>query len=143
MKPSHAKQKGVVLVVSLILLLLLTVIAITAATTSSLQSRMASNAQDMNLAFQSAESGLTRWMAEFNLSAAFDRALLFGSNNGTQGSASIDRIDEVRAENCTYGSVGLTGFTFTCYHLTSTSSAGDGTSVAQHQMGYLVREGQL
>lgn len=139
MKSSHTRQQGVVLVVSLILLLLLTVIAITAASTSSLQSRMAANAQDMNLAFQAAESGLTRWMAEFNISDAFDRSNLLGG----QGTANIERIDEVRVENCNFGSLGPTGFVFTCYHLTSTSSAAAGSAAAQHQMGYLVREGQL
>lgn len=139
MKPSRKKQQGVVLVVSLILLLLLTVIAITAATSSSLQSRMAANAQDMNLAFQAAESGLTRWIAEFTITDAFDRADLLG----VQGVAEIERMDEVVVENCNYGSLSPTGFTFTCYHLTSTSSAADGTAAAQHQMGYLVREGQL
>ena len=138
MKSSRKKQQGVVLVISLIILLLLTVLAITAATSSSLQSRMAANAQDMNLAFQSAESGLTRWITEFNISSGFDRTVLLGD----QGAASIERMEELKVENCIYGSVSPTGFIFTCYHLTSTSSAADGSAAAQHQMGYLVREGQ-
>ncbi|MCH2342147.1 PilX N-terminal domain-containing pilus assembly protein [Pseudomonas sp. NPDC047963] len=54
--PRH--QSGVVLVVSLILLLLLTILAITASTSSSLQERMAGNAQESNVAFQAAESAL-------------------------------------------------------------------------------------
>ncbi|WP_137818235.1 PilX N-terminal domain-containing pilus assembly protein [Pseudomonas sp. 2FG] len=58
MKPLARNQRGVVLVVSLILLLLLTVLAISASTTSSLQERMAFNAQENNIAFQTAESGL-------------------------------------------------------------------------------------
>ncbi|UTW06691.1 PilX N-terminal domain-containing pilus assembly protein [Pseudomonas benzenivorans] len=52
------KQSGVVLVVSLILLLLLTILAITASTSSSLQERMATNAQESNIAFQASESAL-------------------------------------------------------------------------------------
>jgi|GEM_PF-2676124 len=52
------QQSGVVLVVSLILLLLLTILAITASTSSSLQERMAGNAQESNVAFQAAESAL-------------------------------------------------------------------------------------
>jgi type IV pilus assembly protein PilX len=47
-----------VLAVSLILLLLLTILAITASTSSSLQERMAGNAQENNVAFQAAESAL-------------------------------------------------------------------------------------
>lgn len=53
-----AKQDGAVLVISLILLLLLTILAITASSTASLQERMAGNAQEANIAFQTAESGL-------------------------------------------------------------------------------------
>jgi type IV pilus assembly protein PilX len=52
------RQRGVVLAVSLILLLLLTILAITASTSSSLQERMASNAQESNIAFQASESAL-------------------------------------------------------------------------------------
>lgn len=52
------QQSGVVLVVSLILLLLLTILAITASTSSSLQERMAGNAQESNVAFQASESAL-------------------------------------------------------------------------------------
>jgi len=51
-------QSGAALVVSLIILLLLTVLAISASNTSSLQERMAFNAQENNIAFQTAESGL-------------------------------------------------------------------------------------
>lgn len=53
-----ATQRGAVLVISLILLLLLTILAITASSTASLQERMAGNAQEANIAFQAAESGL-------------------------------------------------------------------------------------
>lgn len=52
------QQRGVVLAVSLILLLLLTILAITASTSSSLQERMAGNAQESNVAFQASESAL-------------------------------------------------------------------------------------
>lgn len=51
-------QSGLVLAVSLILLLLLTILAITASTSSSLQERMAGNAQESNVAFQASESAL-------------------------------------------------------------------------------------
>ncbi|QKE64492.1 hypothetical protein HNE05_14440 [Aquipseudomonas campi] len=60
MKTLHRQnqQRGMVLVVSLTLLLLLTILAISASTSSSLQERMASNAQENNVAFQAAESAL-------------------------------------------------------------------------------------
>lgn len=61
MKPLQMQhqQRGMVLAVSLILLLLLTILAISASTTSSLQERMANNAQEHNVAFQAAESALS------------------------------------------------------------------------------------
>lgn len=120
--------------VSLILLLLLTVIAITAASTSSLQSRMSANAQDMNLAFQAAESGLKRWIEMFES----DPGLAIAGNLGT---AVIEDPAVLEQAECLGGSLAPTGFTFTCYHITSTATAADGNAVAQHQMGYLVREG--
>ncbi|NWL79228.1 hypothetical protein DM872_20470 [Pseudomonas taiwanensis] len=51
-------QRGVALFVSLILLLLLTLLAISAANLSSLQEKMAYNAQENNIAFQTSESGI-------------------------------------------------------------------------------------
>lgn len=59
MKPLHkTQQQGMVLVISLVMLLLMTLLAISASTSSSLQERMANNAQETNIAFQAAESAL-------------------------------------------------------------------------------------
>jgi type IV pilus assembly protein PilX len=59
MKPlQKSQQRGMVLVISLIMLLLMTLLAISASTSSSLQERMANNAQEANIAFQAAESAL-------------------------------------------------------------------------------------
>lgn len=58
------KECGVVLAVSLILLLLLTILAITASTSSSLQERMAGNAQESNIAFQASESALANMTSQ-------------------------------------------------------------------------------
>jgi len=52
------KQRGATLLISLILLLMLTVLALAAGRTASLQQRMASNLQQQNVAFQTAESGI-------------------------------------------------------------------------------------
>ena len=55
---SQRNQQGVALVMALAFLLILTIIGVTAMTTSSLQEKMAGNAQDRNMAFQAAESAL-------------------------------------------------------------------------------------
>jgi type IV pilus assembly protein PilX len=132
------RQRGVALVVSLVLLLLLTILAITAARTSSLQQRMAGNAQEQNSAFQAAESGLSRWIALFTDGQAIPAT-------ETNGDGSVFRLDNPPVEiqaNCLFGSVGTSGFVFDCYHVTSTATSADGSARARHQIGYLTRTGQ-
>jgi type IV pilus assembly protein PilX len=55
---STKTQRGAVLVVSLLLLLVMTVLALGASQATRMQERMAGNARDHDLAFQSAEAGL-------------------------------------------------------------------------------------
>ena len=52
------KQEGIVLFMSLVMLLLLTILGVSSIQTTSLQQRMARNANDGNLAFQAAEVAL-------------------------------------------------------------------------------------
>lgn len=52
------RQRGAVLVVSLLLLLVMTMLALAASQATRMQERMAGNARDHELAFQSAEAGL-------------------------------------------------------------------------------------
>jgi type IV pilus assembly protein PilX len=52
------KQEGIVLFMSLVMLLLLTALGVSSIQTTSLQQRMARNANDSNLAFQAAEAAL-------------------------------------------------------------------------------------
>jgi type IV pilus assembly protein PilX len=56
--PARPGERGVVLVVALLLLLILTIIGIAATRGTSLEERMAGNAQDYKVAFQAAEAGL-------------------------------------------------------------------------------------
>jgi len=56
--PKPSDQSGAVLVVSLLLLLVMTVLALGASQATRMQERMAGNARDVDLAFQSAEAGL-------------------------------------------------------------------------------------
>jgi len=58
-----ARQRGVTLAVSLVLLLAITIIGVSSLTTTSLEERMAGNIQELNRAFQTAESGLNQAFA--------------------------------------------------------------------------------
>lgn len=64
----RAHEQGIVLITGLVFLVILTLLSITAMTTNTLDERMAANSQDVNRAFQAAESGLT---IAFNSNAAF------------------------------------------------------------------------
>jgi Tfp pilus assembly protein PilX len=130
------QQRGMVLLVSLVLLLILTILAITAASTSSLQQRMANNAQEQNTAFQAAESGLATWMNLF-LSGG---AMPVGMQNA--GSNAQFEITTVQQAHCMSGSIGVgTGFIFDCHHTTSDAETDTGAR-SRHQMGYMTRLGQ-
>ena len=52
-------QRGVVLITALVFLVILTLLSITALSTNTLEERMAANSQDVNRAFQAAESGIS------------------------------------------------------------------------------------
>lgn len=131
-----AQQRGMVLLVSLILLLILTILAITAASTSSLQQRMANNAQEQNTAFQAAESGLATWLNLFLTGAAIPA----GWQNA--GSNARYEITTVPQAHCLAGSIGVgSGFVFDCYHTTSEAET-DTAARSRHQMGYMTRLGQ-
>lgn len=130
------KQQGMVLLVSLILLLLLTVLAITAASTSSLQQRMANNAQEQNTAFQAAESGLSRWVNIFLAGGTVPADRQSAGTNATY------QLSTNLQANCMAGSIAVgSGFIFNCHHITSDSSTDTGAR-SRHQMGYLTRTGQ-
>lgn len=64
----RARQRGTILVISLLLLLVMTVLALSASQTTRMQERMAGNARDLDLAFQSGEASLRD--AEARLDAA-------------------------------------------------------------------------
>lgn len=131
------RQRGMVLLVSLVLLLILTILAITAASTSSLQQRMASNAQEQNTAFQAAESGLATWMTLFTAGTAIPAGDQPAGNNAT-----FELAVNTQA-NCLAGSLNVaTGFEFICHHVTSNAETTT-EARSQHLMGYLQRIGQL
>ena len=70
--PLRKSQNGAVLVVALILLLVLTILGVSTMTTTSMEERMAANAQEMSRAMQAADSGINRafrWVDTANITA--------------------------------------------------------------------------
>jgi len=58
------QQQGVVLVTALVFLVILTLLGITSMSTNTLEERMAANSQDINRAFQTAETGVVQAFAD-------------------------------------------------------------------------------
>lgn len=81
-----ARQRGVVLVVSLIMLLLLTIIGVTSMSTSNLQELMARNVLDRNTAFQAGESVLVDGETEVETQLTPGDFLSIGEGTCTDGS---------------------------------------------------------
>lgn len=148
---ARLQQSGMALLISLVLLLLLTVIAITAAHQSTLQSRMAANSQQHNVAFQTAESGIQAWIAEYETSEAIAAISVNGTlTDTTPYSASAplpgNCWDVVPAYSLDASESGTT-FQFACFNIESngkscpddTCDDDDNPARARHFQGHLVR----
>lgn len=61
------RQRGAVLVVSLVLLVVLTLLGVSVMNVTQLEERMAGNAQEMNQAFHTAETGLSQAYGDSNV----------------------------------------------------------------------------
>ena len=101
-------QHGSALVVSLLILLVLTLIGVTSMSTTALQSKMATNSREYNLAFQATESALRDGETEistlnpvgFDASCTTDPGLCLSSTTGTP---IWSTIDWTTASSRTYG----------------------------------------
>lgn len=154
MSPRKA-QGGMALIVSLLLLLILTVLAISMATTSTLQERIAGNAQQQNIAFQAAESGLNYWVAQFIQSSttpANGTTLNLQASTGTSGSAKVtlsatsfncSKFLPAQSSNISEGSMA-----YNCYQISSQAKAcksltncnvttSDGQARSLHRRSYI------
>jgi type IV pilus assembly protein PilX len=72
---SPEKQRGAVLVTSLVFLVILTLLAVTSMSTSTLEERMSASSQEINRAFQAAETGVELAMNDeeaFNTNHRFE-----------------------------------------------------------------------
>jgi hypothetical protein len=65
----HGRESGTALVMALVILMILTILGISSMNTSIMEERMSGNIQDLNRAFEAAESGLSR---AINTAGAFD-----------------------------------------------------------------------
>lgn len=112
---SANRQRGTVLVVALVLLLVLTLLGVTAMNTTTLEERMAFNSQEINRAFQAAETGLD---AGFANPGAFSLTDVFEGNTGLMGDYEAGAnyaVDFLQATNPPVGSL-YSATSFSSYH---------------------------
>lgn len=81
--PTGSRQRGAALVFSLLILLVLTILGMSAMRTSSLEQIMAGNTQELNRAFQAADSGMAK---------AFDTILTNAQTGVTSDPAAFDDV---------------------------------------------------
>ncbi len=87
----HSKQRGAALVTALVMLTILTLLALTSMSTNTLEEKMAANSQEVNRAFQTAETGLS-------LAIKDDDA--FNTNNTVNDNGTpFDRSDDIYVFN--------------------------------------------
>ena len=153
---ARSKQTGMVLLISLVMLLLLTIIAITAASQSTLQTRMASNSQQQNIAFQAAESGISAWVKDYESKTvpvidAFSVSGNMRTDNTVPFTASAPlpgncwNVVPATSLNANEGGSGT--FQYACFNIESkskacadsTCAAADNPAQADHLQGHLVR----
>lgn len=79
-------QRGTALIMSLVILMILTILGVTAMGTASLEEKMAGNTQEINRAFQAAESGLTEALdtaGSLDLNATTTNNFTYGTSSTT------------------------------------------------------------
>lgn len=150
---ARSQQSGMVLLISLVLLLMLTLIAIAAAHQSSLQTRMAANSQQQNIAFQAAESGISAWVIQLEKSPEknitlpdIDKYLDTTVRYISSAPAPSNCWDVVPAYSLN-AAEGDTSFQYACFNIESRSKACadaackdiDNPARAEHFQGHLVR----
>ncbi len=144
---ARARQQGAALVVGLILLLVLTLLAISGMNTSTLELRMAGNAQYSQNAFQVAETGIEAAMqaGNFNTSLVVDPDPVSDPDSG-------DTYDTVTSFNTDNGvspdpnggsSIGEGGIGFNAYHfdIVSTGTTNQDSASTHTQSFYIIGPG--
>lgn len=87
---SIARQRGIVLMISLLFLVVLTLLGITMMRTNVIEERLAGNSRDWGLAFQAAEAALRDGEADVNSGTRFVGETGFSYGCGTNGLCKVE-----------------------------------------------------
>lgn len=118
------KQKGLALLTIMIFLLIITMIGLSSMQISSIEQMMAGNTQEINKAFQIAESGLVAGAKDLNFNASYDPDLqpdnysddedyqyrrVYLGNSGIKRSEIVESVKRSEYANYQIASQGSTG----------------------------------
>ena len=137
-----SQQQGAALITALVFLAIMTMLAISALTTTTLEEKMAANAQEVNRMFQAAESGLKMLIADPNVFTSTATTYSASSTGFGQYNAEITYQSRYRQQTPVFRSATPSdvGNAFHHYGFTSTArSANDRVSKTLHLGVY--REG--
>ena len=137
-----ADQHGAALITALVLLVILTMLGLSSMSTNTMEERMAANSQEINRAFQTAETGLELAFSDessFSLNNTVDNPSTGSNNNVGTYSADTDYTVAYRQKTSPKrGSGWDSSFSFYHFDLTSTGSTNSGATTTLHAGAYQV-----
>jgi Tfp pilus assembly protein PilX len=136
------KQSGAALITALVLLLIMTMLGLSSMTTNTMEERMAANSQEINRAFQAAESGLDLAYTDvdaFNLNNTEANPNTYTNNNFASYGAELTYSVAFRQQTPPQRGSGWDS-NYSLYHfdMESTASTPSGASAVIHAGSYQV-----
>ncbi len=136
------KQNGAALITALVFLVILTMLALGSMTTTTLEEKMASNAQESNRAFQTAESGLELGFDDVNSfslnNTEADPYTGYNLNFGTYGADATYSVVYRESTSPKRGSGWDSNYALYHFDVSSTGETGTGATTELHAGAYQV-----
>lgn len=135
-------QNGAALITALVMLVILTMLGLSSMTTNTMEERMSANSQEINRAFQSAESGLDQAYADidgFNISKTVSNPNTGTDNNfAGQGTALTYSIGFRQQTPPKRGSGWDSNYSLYHFDMSSSAATESGASTTIHAGSYQV-----
>jgi type IV pilus assembly protein PilX len=141
-KTIHKNQDGAALITALVMLVILTLLGLSSMTTNIMEERMASNAQEVNRAFQASETGLDLAYADvdsFSLNNTADNPNTFSDTSFGSYSADLNYSIAFRQQTPPQRGSGWDS-NYALYHfdISSSASTPGGAATSIHAGSYQV-----
>ena len=138
---TNTRQNGAALITALVMLVILTMLGLSSMSTNTMEERMAANSQEVNRAFQAAESGLDQAYADvnsFNLNNTVDNPNSYTINIGSYDAQLTYKIGFRQQTAPKRGSGWDSNYSFYHFDIDSTAITASGASTSIHAGSYQV-----